>query len=363
MTTSSLKWSGNPSRKDKNMSKKNIDIFVPTLKKCGGNKEIVKYFSPLEVDHSITIFSFWKSSNEVDVSETIKVKYVTNFKANRVVAILTYPLIILYVYFRSLVMKDRIIILTHYSTYLLSLMKFTDMYIFIQGEEWNYVNSALFKRLVLYLIGRGKIITANSFLESQLLKYGIKSDIKCNIWASNEFLNLDQSDLRDIDYIFVVRDSPVKRPDLYYEFLSFIDLTRYKIVLITTDEAIIDKFDAFNVDMYLLPSIIKMKELYGRSKFFLLLSEHEGFGLPPLEAMGSGCLPIMRDCYGPRLYMTSILGDHILPTSIRNIDLFQQIVSFDFCSYKSHVAYDIFCSGLHNEVSNLLKIKEHFDEN
>lgn len=344
------------------MNKKNIDIFVPALKMCGGNKELVKYFGHLEVDHDLTIFSFWKSNNEVDVSEAITVKYVTAFQASRMIAILTYPLIISYIYLRSMILKDRIIILTHYSTYLLSFMKSTDMYIFIQGEEWNYVNSALFKRLVLYLIGRCKIISANSFLKSQLLKYGIETDIKCNIWASNEFLNIDQSDLRDIDYIFVVRDSPVKRPDLYYEFLSFINLTRYKIVLITTDEAIIKKFNAFDIDMYLLPSISKMRELYGRSKFFLLLSEHEGFGLPPLEAMGSGCVPIIRDCYGPRLYMTSILGDHILPKSISNIDLFQQIVSFDFCSYKSHFAYDIFCSGLLYEASNLLKIKEYFNE-
>ena len=49
--------------------------------------------------------------------------------------------------------------------------------------------------------------------------------------------------------------------------------------------------------------MLEMKTLYARSNFFVHLSDHEGFGLPPLEAMGGGCLPLCRDSGGVRSYM------------------------------------------------------------
>ena len=39
----------------------------------------------------------------------------------------------------------------------------------------------------------------------------------------------------------------------------------------------------------------ELAELYGRAKVFALLSEYEGFGHPPLEALGSGVPPVLLD--------------------------------------------------------------------
>jgi glycosyltransferase involved in cell wall biosynthesis len=64
-----------------------------------------------------------------------------------------------------------------------------------------------------------------------------------------------------------------------------------------------------------------MADLYSRSKIFLLLSESEGFGLPPLEAMGAGCVPVCRDAGGPQSYMLDSLGDLLLPLSMSIQDI------------------------------------------
>ena len=39
----------------------------------------------------------------------------------------------------------------------------------------------------------------------------------------------------------------------------------------------------------------ELAELYGRARVFALLSEYEGFGHPPLEALGSGVPPVLLD--------------------------------------------------------------------
>ncbi|WP_431259098.1 glycosyltransferase [Roseateles chitinivorans] len=60
-----------------------------------------------------------------------------------------------------------------------------------------------------------------------------------------------------------------------------------------------------------------MRDLYARSTCFIHLSEHEGFGLPPLESMGAGCTPVCRDSGGVRAFMRDgPCADLLLPLSM-----------------------------------------------
>ena len=51
-------------------------------------------------------------------------------------------------------------------------------------------------------------------------------------------------------------------------------------------------------------------ELYARSKFFLALSKSEGFGIPPIEAMAVGVIPIYLNAHG---YKENLIGIPIDP--------------------------------------------------
>jgi hypothetical protein len=52
-------------------------------------------------------------------------------------------------------------------------------------------------------------------------------------------------------------------------------------------------------------------ELYARSKFFLALSKSEGFGIPPIEAMALGVVPIYLNAHGYKENLTGIPIDSI----------------------------------------------------
>jgi len=73
----------------------------------------------------------------------------------------------------------------------------------------------------------------------------------------------------------------------------------------------------------------ELSELYGRARAFALLSEYEGFGHPPLEALGSGVPSVLLDtevarevCGDAALYVRS--GDLSAITSALNALLFDE---------------------------------------
>jgi hypothetical protein len=63
--------------------------------------------------------------------------------------------------------------------------------------------------------------------------------------------------------------------------------------------------------------------LYARAKFFLALSKSEGFGLPPIEAMAVGVVPIFLNAHG---YKENLVGIPIDP-----IDEYTECVDNDRC--------------------------------
>jgi len=64
-------------------------------------------------------------------------------------------------------------------------------------------------------------------------------------------------------------------------------------------------------------------ELYARAKFFLALSKSEGFGIPPIEAMAVGVVPIFLNAHG---YKENLVGIPIDP-----IDEYTHCTDEDHC--------------------------------
>jgi glycosyltransferase involved in cell wall biosynthesis len=59
-----------------------------------------------------------------------------------------------------------------------------------------------------------------------------------------------------------------------------------------------------SVEFFSKPSDDELCELYNQADFFLQTSRHEGFSLPPLEAMACGCAVVTTDAMGNREYIS-----------------------------------------------------------
>ena len=91
---------------------------------------------------------------------------------------------------------------------------------------------------------------------------------------------------RDVDFTMVLRKGPHKRLDYYRSFIALARATGDVKLAVIALEAELTAAVRGSVDVCLIrPSLEDMRQLYQRSKCFVHLSEHEGFGVPLLEAM------------------------------------------------------------------------------
>ena len=102
----------------------------------------------------------------------------------------------------------------------------------------------------------------------------------------------DICDKRNYDFIYVGRITSHKRFDKVLSLLKSFKNT--KILIITND-------DFSSLSLPVNASVIsnvtdeELIHFYRESKFFISLSEFEGFGLTVIEAISQGCIPILSD--------------------------------------------------------------------
>jgi glycosyltransferase involved in cell wall biosynthesis len=260
----------------------------------------------------VDVLSMWRSDNPMP--SALPVEHLSDWRSSVSRALLRLPLLI--VRFSRWLRAGagggttERFLFTHYATLPLSMLVPTEgRFFFVQDLEWKFVHnphvSGLLRRMIMYFYRRGTLVSANAYLTSSLAQLGIPVALEAAIWADKDFLAQDDGP-RDVDFAMVLRKGAHKRLDYYH---SFINLARrdaeLKLAVISPEPDIIAAVRS-SVDICLTrPSLEEMRALYQRSKCFVHLSEHEGFGLPPLEAMGAGCVPLCRDSGGVRAYMQS----------------------------------------------------------
>lgn len=108
--------------------------------------------------------------------------------------------------------------------------------------------------------------------------------------------------------------------------------------------------NADNVSVYTNPDFVTLCNLYKESDFFLFLSDNEGFGLPPAEAMASGSIVITTDTGGSNdfchhnfncLVLNSVSSKEILDCLILLIDNFNLRISLIANAYNSVKKYKV----------------------
>ena len=298
-----------------------VQVVLPSLKISGGIREALRLAEELQDQGVPTgVLSMWKSPHPME--SPVPVSMLSGLRPRAARAAFELPFL-MFRFARWLRQKSSPppsagLIFTHYATLPLALLVPSHLrYFFVQGVEWNFVRnrvlSAALRRIVLGAYRSGHVISANAFLTSQLAAEGLEVAFEAPIWADPVFRGrLDAH--RDIDFALMLRKGAIKRVDLYGQFIDLARARGLRILAITPEDEIAESMGNSVHELLVRPSAEQMRAAYERSKCFVLLSEHEGFGLPPLEAMGSGCVPVCRDSGGVRAFMQDpALAGNLLP--------------------------------------------------
>lgn len=300
---------------------KRCTLVLPSLKISGGTLELLRLAKDLSTEvRSVDAVSMWRSPHEVQHSGT-DVAYLSEWTPRIKLALCQYPAL-LWRFMRFVGRSDRSAttwIFSHYATLPLTLfIPASRRWYFVQDMEWRFVRSralsGLLKQAILFFYSRGRIISANAYLSSQLREQGLRVEVEAPIWADSKFRQ-EIAATRDVDLVMVLRKGAHKRLDLYLALLTRVraEHPSWRVAIVTPEDHIAIVTRDLVALQLVRPGLAEMKEIYARSRCFVHLSEHEGFGLPPLEAMGGGCVPICRDSGGVRSYMQGELGSLLLP--------------------------------------------------
>jgi glycosyltransferase involved in cell wall biosynthesis len=311
-----------------------MNILLPSLKITGGNIEAIKLINEISdkkliLNNENLIYTLWHCKGGIEVFKT-RVIFLSTWHAKRFLAPFQIPYLLMK--FNNLNKGvDREWIFTHYSTLPFSFfIKKNKRFFFVQDLEWKFIKNKILrfilKKLIIKTYSKGNILVANDYLENAISKNGLDIYGNINIWADGDFLGANISEVRDIDGVMVLRKGSYKRLDLYREFISKCSLHKsITLAIITPEKVLFNEFKNSVQFCYFSPALHDMREIYSRAKVFIHLSDHEGFGLPPLESMGAGCVPLCRDSGGVRAYMETLKEDGLmLPNSCCIDDVFEK---------------------------------------
>lgn len=318
------------------MSENFVYLVLPSLKIGGGVLNALRYAHNLSKSNLFCSLILWRSNKEYRAN-TCEYNYLSKFSPNIKYSLFHYPIILSIFLFKCLIksydVRNSKWIFTHYSTYPLSLLipKKNVIY-YIQGVEHKFVSNSflsfIYSKLFILFYKHGSVVVTSNYIYSELSKLGVNVNQLDYIKVSKDFYNISHNE-RDIDFVMVVRSASIKRLDMYCDLINLARerSLNFNFLVITPEMSVANAIRALKVPVLFDPSAALMKDAYSRSKFFLLLSDHEGFGLPPLEAMGSGCFPICRDCGGINAYMINELSQFVLPAHFKINDI------LEFCEY------------------------------
>lgn len=175
---------------------------------------------------------------------------------------------------------------------------------FVQGIE-HRVHQGLLSPLLRALSGwtyrRGNVVAANAYLEKELLAYG-PVELTLKLGVSDIFFSTPASSiLPDYDVIYFLRREVYKRRDRFDALLPALLNKGYRVLCVSQDRDLLDEY-ALRTGTLKPFDDIELVRAIDSAKLLLLTSDHEGFSLPPLEAMARGKPTVMYPCGGPEAY-------------------------------------------------------------
>jgi len=284
-------------------------VVVPSLKVSGGNREALRLAAEISLmGMSADVVSMWLAPHPFNDGPSTPVQTLSTLPPRADRALLQLPLL-MWRFRRWIAARHGLqwFVFTHYATFPLAwFVPRCRRLFFVQDLEWRFVTSgalaSLLREFILFCYRHGRVITTNEYLSRSMRDAGVAVAGETPIWADPGFLTSAPGP-RDIDFVMVLRKGAHKRLDLYLRFIELANAERLRVAVLSPEDELVDSVREHVALAVLRPTMNEMRMVYARSKCFIHLSEHEGFGLPPLEAMGAGCVPVCRDSGGVRAFM------------------------------------------------------------
>lgn len=177
---------------------------------------------------------------------------------------------------------------------------------FVQDIEYRFYKgefSSVMRLLCEWTYRRGRLIAANSYLASELRKYN-EVLLTLKLGVSEKFFKIPRiSSANEYDIVYFLRKESHKRIDRFDVLLPILQQKGVRILCVSQNTELLSLYSS-RVKTLCPKDDDDIISALDKSKILLLTSDHEGFSLPPLEAMARGLPSVIFECGGPAVYAT-----------------------------------------------------------
>jgi glycosyltransferase involved in cell wall biosynthesis len=170
---------------------------------------------------------------------------------------------------------------------------------YIQADDILLFKDRLSKiYLFIYIFLYKKTLKENIICNSIFINNLIKQKYNISpLFIINPGTDLDEGKetYKKFDILYILRKAPWKNSSLFFKLLNSLSLEDYKILIINYDSLDFKINENRNISILGPQNKKQLSNLYKQSNFYLSTTINEGFGLPALEAMACGCIPIVPD--------------------------------------------------------------------
>jgi hypothetical protein len=288
-----------------------VVAIIPKLGLTGGNLETERLLDDLRnFGCDVTLLAIFPSN------------------AGFLMAILCYPFFLFKLFFKLLGISPRLLVLTHYTTLPFAFLKVSfhcNVLAFIQGFEWLFPSGnktiqrimksyhlLCYQAVDTFVFGNRYLLYNFPLVTHRLVSCpgrprAVLYPVGSLTQDSSFVLDAVHESCHDIGLI--LRNGWLKNEKMYYSVLSIlfrdhaIAPVRVSAVNMLRSSTSSSNFSNLGVDLRDKMSHDDLCFWMSGLKLFLCLSVHEGFGLPPLEAMALGVVPLILSNGGCNSYM------------------------------------------------------------
>lgn len=293
---------------------KNNKVIIPVLGLTahGGNRIIVEVANKLvESGHDVTFVTPNRHvSMPFILDPRIKVKKTGPLVRSKILAWLFFLILSPFFMIRSNILANHF--LTVLPSWLASVFLGSEYVCLVQDIEFRFYKGKFLdfpRRICEWTYRRGRLVAANDYLAAELKGY-TKLLLTLKLGVASDFFNIDISEKpKKFDIVYFLRAEPRKRIDRFDSLLPFFKQKNLKVLCISQDTELMQRYHG-QVSTCCPSNDIELINAVDQCRVLLLTSEHEGFSLPPLEAMARGVPTVMYPCGGPDVY--AVHGENCL---------------------------------------------------